>query len=118
MNTVKCLECGEAIRGRSDKKFCDDNCRNNYNNKLNSDENNFVRNINNILRKNRRILKEFIGDSDMVKVSKQRLLDKQFNFLYHTHLINTKNNTTYYYSYEFGYLELEGNVFLIVKKKM
>ena len=39
-----CLECGEPILGRSDKKFCSDLCRNAYNNKANSDSNNFVRN--------------------------------------------------------------------------
>jgi len=45
-----CLACNEPLMGRSDKKFCDDQCRNDYNNKLNSDENNFMR-------KNRKILK-------------------------------------------------------------
>ena len=30
-----CLECGEKIIGRSDKKFCNDACRNSYNNKQN-----------------------------------------------------------------------------------
>ena len=32
-----CLNCGEEINGRVDKKFCCDYCRNHYNNKLNSD---------------------------------------------------------------------------------
>ena len=27
-----CLECGDAIAGREDKKFCCDGCRNSYNN--------------------------------------------------------------------------------------
>jgi len=46
-----CLECGEPLIGRSDKKFCDDQCRNAYNNKLNRDHINLYRNINNKLRK-------------------------------------------------------------------
>ena len=41
----KCLECKDPIIGRADKKFCSDQCRNTYNNKLNSDSNNFVRNF-------------------------------------------------------------------------
>ena len=40
----QCLECGTAIRGRADKKFCSDQCRNQYNNTLNRDANNYVRN--------------------------------------------------------------------------
>ena len=27
----RCLECGDVIKGRADKKFCDDQCRSNYN---------------------------------------------------------------------------------------
>jgi predicted nucleic acid-binding Zn-ribbon protein len=51
-----CPECGRSIFGRVDKKYCSDACRNSANNRLNADSNNFVRNVNNILRKNRRIL--------------------------------------------------------------
>ncbi|MBN2521295.1 MAG: hypothetical protein JXB17_12355, partial [Bacteroidales bacterium] len=59
METKKlCTECGEPIHGRSDKKFCCDQCRNIFNNRLNSNLNNYMRNINNVLRKNRRILAE------------------------------------------------------------
>ena len=53
-----CLECGEKIVGREDKKFCSDGCRNAYNNKINKDSTNFMRNINNKLRKNYRILSD------------------------------------------------------------
>jgi len=28
----KCLHCNHIIRGRADKKFCDDSCRSAYNN--------------------------------------------------------------------------------------
>ena len=34
-----CLECGEKIVGREDKKFCSDGCRNAYNNKINKELN-------------------------------------------------------------------------------
>jgi len=39
------------IVGREDKKFCSDSCRNAYNNKINKDSTNYMRNINNKLRK-------------------------------------------------------------------
>lgn len=46
-----CLECGEKIKGRADKKFCSDQCRVAYNNKLNRDETNYMNNVVNLLRK-------------------------------------------------------------------
>ena len=59
--TKTCLQCGKTLRGRADKKFCDDYCRNNYNNQLKANTNNYVRNINNALGKNRRILEKYIA---------------------------------------------------------
>jgi predicted nucleic acid-binding Zn ribbon protein len=67
---MNCLECGEKIIGRSDKKFCNDACRNAYNNKQNKDSNNLMRNINNKLRKNYRILTE-INTEGKLKLQKQ-----------------------------------------------
>ncbi len=56
MNEKKCLECGEPLMGKVDKKFCSDACRNAYNNKLNSDSTALMRNINYILRRGRLVL--------------------------------------------------------------
>jgi hypothetical protein len=47
ITTAKCLACDKPLKGRTDKKFCDDYCRNNYNNQLKAAKNNVVRNINN-----------------------------------------------------------------------
>ena len=116
METKKCEECGEVIKGRIDKKFCSDLCRNSFNNKLNSDSNNLVRNINNILRKNRRILEEVLV-GDKTTLPKQKLLDKGFNFAFHTNQSTTKNNHTYIFCYEYGYLPLENDIILVVKKR-
>lgn len=117
MEKKVCLECGEKIVGRVDKKFCNDACRNNYNNKQNADSNSIVRNINNTLRKNRRILEENLK-GDTTKISKQKLIDKGFNFSYYTNINYTKNNHSYYFCYEYGYLFLENEFILIVKRKL
>ncbi|MGL4631667.1 MAG: hypothetical protein ACRCVT_10720 [Leadbetterella sp.] len=109
-----CLECGTVILGRSDKKFCSDMCRNNFNNKLKADANNTVRNINNILKKNRRILEEICAE-DKIKTHKNTLLKKGFQFQQITHFRKTKTENTYYFVYDFGYLELENDYILIVK---
>lgn len=110
-----CPECGDKLIGRVDKKFCSDQCRNTYNNRLNSDANNTVRNINNILRKNRRVLEELNKQSGKTIVNKDLLLANGFNFTFHTHTYTNKKGDTYYFCYEQGYLFLEDkNAYLLV----
>lgn len=116
MEKRTCIECNESFNGRADKKFCSDMCRNAYNNKLNSDTNNYVRNINNILRKNRRIMEELLPD-ETAKVSQQKLMDKGFNFNYYTNITTTKTGKSYVFCYEYGYLPIEGNYYLLVKRR-
>ncbi len=111
-----CPECGDEIKGRVDKKFCSDMCRNAFNNKVNSDSNNYVRTINNSLRKNRRILEDNL-QGEKTTISKQKLIDKGFSFKYFTNTHLTKNNHTYYFCYEYGYLPLDNEAVLIVKRK-
>lgn len=58
MNERTCLDCGEPLRGRADQKFCNDLCRNSYNNKKLGSSTNFMRKINRILKKNHALLEE------------------------------------------------------------
>ncbi|MBS1742390.1 MAG: hypothetical protein JST81_05085 [Bacteroidetes bacterium] len=114
----KCLHCQKTVKGRTDKKFCDDFCRNNFNNQLNANSNNLVRNINHALGKNRRILESLIPvNEEMAKVPKEKLLREGFRFNYHTHLYKNKKGTTYYFCYDVGYLLLENDWYLLVKRK-
>jgi predicted nucleic acid-binding Zn ribbon protein len=113
-----CLACGKAVKGRSDKKFCDDYCRAAYNNDLKSAANNNIRNINNALGKNRRILESILPEGKAtVNISRDKLIEKGFAFKYHTHLYTTKENRTYFYCYEYGYLPLENNWVMVVKRE-
>ncbi|MCW3071256.1 MAG: hypothetical protein JWO44_1146 [Bacteroidetes bacterium] len=110
-----CLECGEALRGRVDKKFCSDLCRNSYNNKINSLNSIYVRNVNTILRKNRKILEELIP-AQTAKASRTKLQQRGFNFRYHTHVHTTQKGANYYFCYEYGYLPLENDHVFLVKR--
>lgn len=110
-----CLECGEKIVGRTDKKFCSDYCRNAYNNKINKDSTNLIRNVNNRLRKNYRILAE-LNPGEKTKTSKSKLLAKGFSFEYFTSIYTTKTGTVYYFVYNQGYLPLEGDFYALVKR--
>ncbi|MDT0605914.1 hypothetical protein [Croceitalea rosinachiae] len=113
----ECLECETEIKGRADKKFCSDYCRNAYNNKLNKDSKNLVRNINNRLRKNYRILDSFELKEGKTRTTKTRLMDKGFDFEYITNLYTTKKGSTYYFVYDLGYLPLDNDYCMIVKRE-
>jgi hypothetical protein len=116
--TRKCIACGKTVKGRSDKKFCDDYCRNNYNNQLKAGDNNLVRNINNALGKNRRILENLLtGGEEMTKTNKEKLQRLGFRFKYITHTYTNKKGNIYFFCYEYGYLPLEGEWYLVVKRK-
>ena len=113
-----CLNCNKPVKGRTDKKFCDDYCRNNYNNQLKSNTTNLVRNINNALGKNRRILEDmFTPGEDMAKTNKAKLLQKGFQFKYITHTYTNKKGNVYFFCYDLGYLPLENDWYLLVKQK-
>ncbi len=108
-----CLECGAKLIGREDKKFCNDQCRNSYNNRLNRDDNSVMTSINRKLRKNRRILKE-LNPKGKAKVRRSEMELAGFNFKYFTHVYKTKEGKVYYFCYEYGYLPLENNYFALV----
>ena len=116
MAEKKCLECGDKITGRSDKKFCSDQCRISYNNRLNSDETNLVRNINNALRKNRRILLE-LNTSGKTRAPREKLAERGFDFHYFTSIYTTKEGGVYHFCYEQGYLQMDKDWFLLVVRK-
>jgi hypothetical protein len=109
-----CLECGDKIVGREDKKFCTDGCRNAYNNK---DSTNFMRNVNNKLRKNYRILSALNVDGK-AKTTKSKLLSKGFDFEFFTNILTTNTGNTYYFVYDQGYRILESDYYMLVKKEI
>lgn len=111
-----CLECGGKIMGRADKKFCSDQCRVSYNNKLNRDETAYMNNVTNILRKNRRILLE-LNPTGKAKVNRDKLNEKGFDFTYFTSQYVTKDGAIYHFCYEQGYLAMDKNWYLLVVKK-
>jgi predicted nucleic acid-binding Zn ribbon protein len=111
----ECPVCGDKIIGRADKRFCNDYCRNAYNNQLNKDSKNLIRNINNLLRKNYRIL-EKLNLKGKTKISKTKLISNGFDFQYFTSIYVTKTGNTYYFVYDQGYFLLENDFYVIVKR--
>lgn len=110
-----CPECGDAILGRADKKFCSDQCRNTFNNSQKRDSTNYMRNVNNILKKNRLILMA-LNPNGKTKLHRDKLQARGFNFNYFTNTYTTKIGTVYYFCYEYGYLSLEGDFLALVRR--
>lgn len=114
---MECLECGERIVGRSDKKFCHDGCRNAYNNRNSKDANNLMRNIHNKLRKNYRVLQNCKFIEGKAKITKTQLVEQGFDFSYFTQWVTYKNGSQYRFLYDIGYKLLEEDWILVVKKE-
>ena len=111
-----CLECGQRLAGRADKKFCTSECRSAYNNKLNGASTNLIRRVNSILRKNRRILKN-LNPNGKTKISLQKLALAGFNFDYFTNIYETKAGKKYFFCYDQGYINLENEILALVERE-
>lgn len=110
-----CLNDGKEIFGREDKMFCSNKCRNTYNNRQNKDATNLVRNINNRLRKNYRILTE-LNVVENAKVERKLLKKKGFDFEFFTSVLDCKTGNRYYFVYDHGFCEIKEDMFLLIKK--
>jgi len=112
----KCDVCGDKITGRADKRYCSDQCRTANHNINNRDSTNFMRNINNMLRKNRRILAA-LNPNGKSKTTRTKLLDLGFKFGYFTNVYETKGGKTYYFCYDQGYIDIGAGKYAIVTRK-
>lgn len=111
-----CLECKKEIKGRADKKFCDDSCRSFYNNRRNGNSSALIKRINLALRKNRNILASHNPEGKS-RVSQKQLMKEGFNFDLFTSTYTNKEGKTYYFCYEQGYLPIENEMYFLVVKK-
>jgi len=116
MEPRNCQECKQVLKGRKDQKFCSDYCRNTFNNRLNEDATNYIRRVNNILRKNRRILST-LNPNGKITVDGIRLAEEGFNFHYFTNVYKTQKGATYQFCYDQGYIKMENDQYMLVQKQ-
>ncbi len=110
-----CQECGRVLRGRTDKKFCNDTCRNNHHNRKNAHDINLRRNINSTLNKNRRILCDLAHFDRNQSVTTELLLRKGFSFSFFTHVVKQSNGKHIHCCYDCGYYHQSNNRVVIIK---
>ena len=117
LDKKNCLSCGAVVKGRSDKKFCNDYCRNSWHTRKNPIPD-VVRRTNSILLKNRKILSAILfNDGKARKIEREELLIRGFRFAYNTHMVYVQSGRQYFFCYEYGWTDLNSNVYLIVKAK-
>lgn len=112
---MTCIYCNESIKGRSDKKFCNDHCRSAHNSSNNGSRNNLIKATHKTLQKNRIIL-QTLNATGKCKVSRKTLKEKGFDFSYFTGIYRTGKGANYVFCYEMGYLSLRNEEVLLVRK--
>jgi hypothetical protein len=108
MTTRKCPVCNTTLHGRSDKKYCSDQCRYIENNKHKIESEQPILNINKVLRKNRAILKTLcpIG-----KATVRRDVLEAMGYdvsVFSSVYLNSKKQI-YYLCYDYGFTPLVEN---------
>lgn len=112
---AKCIHCEKIIHGRIDKKFCNPQCKSAFHNIKNREESRKIRKINKILKVNYNILCN-VNPFQKIKVKKETLTQRGFNFHYFTSIYRTRKGNIYYFIYDQGYLPLENDSYAIVKR--
>jgi len=115
---TKCKICKNEIAGRSDKKFCSVSCKNYYHTNLRRVTSIAVKEIDNMLHRNRSILLEMLGKNKMqLKCLRMELEKRKFSFNYHTHTNTNSAGKVYYFVYDFAWMTFSDDEILIIRKK-
>lgn len=101
----ECLNCSKELEGRTDKKFCDPQCKSAYQyQKEKESPERFYNKVDNQLKLNRKILKEY-NKGGKVTIRIKVLLDLGFDPKYFTHYWKNQKGDVYLFVYEFGFLK-------------
>ena len=110
-----CIECDQRIKGRIDKRFCSDVCRSQYNNRISSKEAVFVRKVNSILARNRKVLRSFY-QKQIKQVHLLQLESEGFNTRFFTNEYLSEDQKTYRFCYDFGLYIIRKDVYQIIEE--
>ncbi|MFC0606084.1 hypothetical protein [Winogradskyella pulchriflava] len=103
----KCLYCQEELVGRTDKKFCDPQCKSAYQYKQAKEQpERFYDRVNNQLKLNRKILKEY-NKGGKTTVRSSIIINEGFNPKFFTHYWKNKKGDVYLFVFEYGFLKIQ-----------
>ncbi|UKN00182.1 hypothetical protein K6119_10605 [Paracrocinitomix mangrovi] len=102
--------CSNPVNGRKDRKFCSEYCKTDYHyrQRKKSGKEFFKKQIDDILRTNRKILHDY-NQAGKTTVRKEELLKKGFNPRFITHYFKTQQGDTYLFCYDQGFKEVRDN---------
>jgi len=106
---IKCLSCGETIRGRKGKKYCDVYCKSSYQyQKKKNKAPDFYSKVDKQLKTNRKLLSEY-NKAGKSTVRADILLNQGFDPKFFTHYWKNKKGDVYLFVYEFGFIKRQEN---------
>jgi hypothetical protein len=127
----RCMDCGTLLGpGREDRKYCDSNCKTNFNNRRRREDQkseaaieveaeqlsvpDYITRIQEILLHNRKILEGLCNEDKAASIRMRDLVGKGFNPKFFTSETEpTGTGKVYRFCFEFGY-RLEENGFAVV----
>ena len=105
----ECLHCNKPLVGRTDKKFCDPQCKSGYQYQQAKEQpERFYNKVDNQLKLNRKILKEY-NKGGKVTVRAETLKGKGFDSNFFTHYWKNQKGDVYLFVYEYGFLKRKEN---------
>ena len=113
-----CFYCGKTLYGKSNQKYCNDDCRNKGNReKRRKDtwhEPPLIGQVITVLRRNYKILaQQHAFENRAIVVSKFKLIEANFNFKHFTSQLKTKASV-YNFVFDLGWRELEDGKIMVV----
>ncbi|MDT0622018.1 hypothetical protein [Croceitalea vernalis] len=104
-----CLYCNKELDGRTDKKYCNLHCKSAYQYKKQKEgPQRFFNKVDNQLKLNRKLLKEY-NKAGKAVIRAKILIDLGFNPNFFTHYWKNQKGEVYLFAYEFGFLRKSEN---------
>lgn len=101
----QCLNCNRELKGRSDKKYCDPQCKSAYQYQQAQEQpERFFNKVDNHLKLNRKLLKHY-NKAGKVTIRADQLNKEGFNPNYFTHYWKNTKADVYLFVYEYGFLK-------------
>jgi len=106
---IKCLYCGEALVGRTDKKYCSPHCKSAYQYQKSKEQpEKFYNRVDNQLKLNRKLLKTYNKAGKSI-IRATILLNLGFDPNFFTHYWRNQKGEVYFFVFEYGYLRKTEN---------
>lgn len=110
----KCLNCDSELKGREGKRYCSDSCKSAYHYTQRKVNDSFYLKVDRQLKINRKLLKKY-NQSGFTTLRRSVMKEEGFNPKFFTHYWKNKKGQVYLFCYDYGFLEIENDKFLIVE---